>query len=162
MTPLIQQLEALVSEIAALKASGEIAAANTWIAQFVVTKPNGKRYVYYRLMQADTKRSPSGKIQGKFLCYLGKASSSKYTRCVEAIKRRNQLQRLEREQARLEAKLAQQRVVASPSVSSGQFQQPELTFNLQAIALQLSDLSQQFHNLLQILSQHGILVFAPS
>lgn len=87
----------IYAEISQIHESGEVAPSNTWISKFSVTKPNGKRYVYYRLMESD--RSRPGKA--KMLRYLGSKKSPNYKRFVAAIERRNRLQKLERELKRL-------------------------------------------------------------
>ena len=56
----------------------------------------GKRYEYYRLMKACSRKSKTGKIQGQIERYLGKLGSKLYKRFTAAISRRNQLQKLEK------------------------------------------------------------------
>ena len=56
----------------------------------------GKRYEYYRLMKACSRKSKTGKIQGQIERYLGKLGSKLYKRFTAAIERRNQLQKLEK------------------------------------------------------------------
>ena len=56
----------------------------------------GKRYEYYRLMKACSRKSKTGKIQGQIERYLGKLGSKLYKRFTAAIDRRNQLQKLEK------------------------------------------------------------------
>ncbi len=57
---------------------------------------NGKKYYYYRLIEACDRKSPSGAIQGKLKLYLGNKNSSKYHTYKAAIERRNELQVLEK------------------------------------------------------------------
>jgi len=101
-TNIESRLSALASEMALIQQAG-VAEPNTWIERFSVTKSNGKRYVYFRLMEGTTKRSRSGKIQGKFKRYLGSASSAKYKAAKVAIDRRNQLRYLQKQYQRLVA-----------------------------------------------------------
>lgn len=101
-TNIESRLSALASEMALIQQAG-VAEPNTWIERFSVTKSNGKRYVYFRLMEGTTKRSRSGKIQGKFKRYLGSASSAKYKAASSAIDRRNQLRYLQKQYQRLVA-----------------------------------------------------------
>ncbi len=86
-----------------IRSSGKIAAPRTWIQKYVVPKKNGKKYYYYRLMEATNKRSPSGAIQGKLKLYLGGASNRLYRIYKEAIARRNELQLLQRRYNKLMA-----------------------------------------------------------
>jgi hypothetical protein len=43
---------AIKARIIQLKAQGTVAPPNTWIGTTSITKKNGKRYTYYRLMKA--------------------------------------------------------------------------------------------------------------
>ncbi|MGF1486334.1 MAG: hypothetical protein ACFBSE_04395 [Prochloraceae cyanobacterium] len=86
-----------------LRSQGKVAPPRTWIQKFVVPKKNGKKYYYYRLMEATNKKSPSGAIQGKLKLYLGNKHSSKYLSYKAAIERRNELQTLERRYSQLMA-----------------------------------------------------------
>ncbi|WP_013335088.1 hypothetical protein [Gloeothece verrucosa] len=95
------------SQIASLEASGEIAEANTWISRFIVYKPSGKKYIYYRLMRAV--RDKEGKIKRKFVRYLGKKNSSEHKQMKKAIARRNRIQALQRQLKRLMAQGQPQR-----------------------------------------------------
>ncbi len=94
---------------------GRMAPPRTWIQKFVVPKKNGKKYYYYRLMEACDKKSPSGAIQGKLKLYLGNKHSSKYHTYKAAIERRNELQVLEKRYKQLMA-LYQKAVQSSVSV----------------------------------------------
>ncbi len=82
--------------MAEIRAEGKIAPSRTWIQKFVVPKKNGKRYYYYRLMEACDKKSKSGSIQGKLKLYLGNKHNPKYHTYKAAIRRRNELQELKR------------------------------------------------------------------
>ncbi len=79
-----------------IRAEGLVAPPRTWIQKFVVPKKNGKRYYYYRLMEADNRKSSSGSIQGKLKLYLGNKHNPKYHNYKAAIRRRNELQELQR------------------------------------------------------------------
>jgi hypothetical protein len=116
----------------------------TWIERFSVTKSNGKRYVYFRLMEGTTKRSRSGKIQGKFKRYLGNASSAKYKAASSAIDRRNQLRYLQKQYQRLavlKESVSQKRAGCQPksvSVGSGRSKEkskPSLTHGQNQLAV---------------------------
>ncbi len=89
--------------MAEIRAEGHIAPARTWIQKFVVPKKNGKRYYYYRLMEACDKKSKSGSIQGKLKLYLGNKHNPKYHTYKAAIRRRNELQELQRRYDKLMA-----------------------------------------------------------
>ncbi len=89
--------------MAEIRAEGHIAPSRTWIQRFVVPKKNGKRYYYYRLMEACDKKSKSGSIQGKLKLYLGNKDNSKYHTYKAAIRRRNELQELQRRYDKLMA-----------------------------------------------------------
>ncbi len=89
--------------MAEIRAEGHIAPSRTWIQKFVVPKKNGKRYYYYRLMEACDKKSKSGSIQGKLKLYLGNKDNPKYHTYKAAIRRRNQLQELQRRYDKLTA-----------------------------------------------------------
>ena len=99
-----------------IKESGEVAPAGTWIHKYVVPKKNGKKYYYYRLMEATNKKSKTGSIQGKVKLYLGNAKSSLYKRLREAINRRNQLKALQRRYDKL---MALYQAALEKSVSTG-------------------------------------------
>ncbi len=89
--------------MAEIRAEGKIAPSRTWIQKFVVPKKNGKRYYYYRLMEACDKKSKSGSIQGKLKLYLGNKHNPKYHDYKAAIRRRNELQELKRRYDKLTA-----------------------------------------------------------
>ncbi len=84
-----------------IRAEGLVAPPRTWIQKFVVPKKNGKKYYYYRLMEADARKSKSGSIQGKLKLYLGNKHNPKYHTYKGAIRRRNELQELQRRYDRL-------------------------------------------------------------
>ncbi|MGF1488092.1 MAG: hypothetical protein ACFBSE_13470, partial [Prochloraceae cyanobacterium] len=63
---------------------------------YYVKKSNGKKYWYYRLLEACERRSKTGSIQGKVKLYLGNKHSSKYKTYKQAIRRRNELKWLEK------------------------------------------------------------------
>ncbi len=86
-----------------IRSEGKIAPPKTWIQKYVVPKKNGKKYYYYRLMEATNKRSPSGAIQGKLKLYLGSLSNPKYHTYKQAIARRNELQLLQQRYKKLMA-----------------------------------------------------------
>jgi len=142
-TNIESRLCSLASEMALVQQAG-VAEPNTWIERFSVTKSNGKRYVYFRLMEGTTKRSRSGKIQGKFKRYLGSVSSAKYKAAKAAIDRRNQLRYLQKQYQRLVAiqeLLSQERTgCKSKSVSVGSVTskvkfQPSLTYGQNQLAV---------------------------
>ncbi len=83
-------------QIDRIHAEGIIAPARTWIQKYYVKKSNGKKYWYYRLLEACGRRSKTGSIQGKVKLYLGNKHSSKYKTYKEAIRRRNELKWLEK------------------------------------------------------------------
>ena len=82
-----KRLELITQEMAAIKASGEVAAPKTWIAKYAVPR-KGKKYYYYRLMEARERKSKSGKIQGQTKLYLGNSESELYLHHRAAIERR--------------------------------------------------------------------------
>ncbi len=88
------------ARIAQLRSQGKVAAPNTWIGTTSITKKNGKRYTYYRLMKAvyppatEDKLNPSRKT--KMVRYLGTKDSVAYKEMQAEINRRNEIQRLER------------------------------------------------------------------
>ena len=98
-----QQLECLERRIAFvrdrmenIRSQGKIAPPLTWIQKYYVQKANGKKYYYYRLLEATNRRSCTGSIQGKVKLYLGNKHSSKYHTYKAAIRRRNELKWLEK------------------------------------------------------------------
>ncbi len=99
-----------------IRSEGKIAAPKTWIQKYVVPKKNGKKYYYYRLMEACDKRSPSGAIQGKLKLYLGSKKNPKYHSYKVAIARRNELQLLQQRYNKL---MALYRKAISKAVSVG-------------------------------------------
>lgn len=111
--------------IKAIKTSGSIAKsggrcpiapAQTWIQKYYVKKSNGKKYYYYRLMEATNRRSRTGKIQGSVKLYLGNKNSSKYIEYKAAIRRRNELKFL---QSRYEELMAMYEKQISKLVGKG-------------------------------------------
>ncbi len=86
-----------------IRVSGKIAPPMTWIQKYVVSKPSGKKYYYYRVMEATNKRSCTGSIQGKIKLYLGNKWNPKYQSYRKALERRNQLQLLQRRYDKLMA-----------------------------------------------------------
>lgn len=117
------RIAALHQQIQKIESDGEVAAPKTWISSFVVPKPNGKRYTYYRLMSVSSKRRNKKKT-AVMKCYLGNAKSAEYKRALAAIERRNFLQLLLRQIKKLEA-LASKEVPAL--VSGGNTEIPQLT-----------------------------------
>ncbi|MDJ0717602.1 MAG: hypothetical protein QNJ54_25830 [Prochloraceae cyanobacterium] len=102
--------------ISNIRSSGKIAPPRTWIQKYVVPKKNGKKYYYYRLMEAGDKRSPSGAIQGQLKLYLGSKKNPKYHSYKQAIARRNELQLLQQRYKKL---MALYRKALSQAVSVG-------------------------------------------
>ncbi len=90
----------ILARIAQLRSQGKVAAPKTWIGTTSITKKNGKRYTYYRLMKAvypsATEDNPNPTRSTKMLRYLGTKESVAYKEMKEAIARRNEIQRLER------------------------------------------------------------------
>ncbi len=156
----IKDIENRISEI---EASGEVAPSSVWISKYVVPKNKGKKYYYYRLMEATNSRSRSGKTQGKFKKYLGKKNSGKYNRWVSAISRRNRIKSLIRQKQNLEIQL--KKLEALQKVSSGklaqantQNQYSELGIKdfshlqqiIDSIETQIKQLNHQFQSLLKL------------
>ena len=79
-----------------IRAQGSVAPPQTWIQKYYVSKANGKKYYYYRLLEATNRRSCTGSIQGKVKLYLGNKHSSKYHTYKAAIGRRNELKSLKK------------------------------------------------------------------
>ena len=91
---------AIKARIAQIKASGKVAEPHTWISATSVTK-NGKKYTYYRLLKGfriksdkDIGKSQKKKLKTKMVQYLGTADSTAYKGMLQAIARRNEIQRL--------------------------------------------------------------------
>ena len=99
-----------------IRSSGKVAPANTWIQKYYVKKPSGKKYYYYRLLEATNRKSSTGKIQGKVRLYLGNRHSSKYHTYKAAIRRRNELKFL---QSRYEQLMAIYEKLVSNLVGKG-------------------------------------------
>ena len=99
-----------------LRAGGLVAPPQTWIQKYYVKKSNGKKYYYYRLMEATSLRSRTGKIQGKVRLYLGNRHSSKYKTYKGAITRRNELKYL---QSRCDRLMAMYQKAVSELVGKG-------------------------------------------
>ncbi len=114
----ISEINKRIKEI---EASGEVAPPGVWVSEFFVPKNKGKKYVYYRLMEATNSRSCTGKTQGNFKLYLGKKNSGKYNRWVSAISRRNRIKSLIRQKQNLEIQL--KKLEALNKVSSGKLTQ---------------------------------------
>ncbi|WP_013334450.1 hypothetical protein [Gloeothece verrucosa] len=135
----------LIAKIAEIKASGEVAPPNTWLSASVIIK-NGKRYTYYRLMEASHKRSKTGKVQGKMLQYLGSKTNRKYQEMRKAIARRNQIQALERQLKRLETlefpkKAPKRKIPKKPTLTNVDF------LPVEQLQLQIAQLMQWFEKL---------------
>ncbi|EAZ89504.1 transposase [Crocosphaera chwakensis] len=98
------------ARIVQLRSQGKVAPPNTWIGTTSITKKNGKRYTYYRLMKAyyppATKDNPNPSRKTKMVQYLGTKDSEAYKEMVEAIKRRNEIQRLEKKLYNLEKEVS--------------------------------------------------------
>ena len=118
MSNIEQRLNFIDQRMQQIRSSGEIAAPNTWIQKFYVPK-NGKRYEYYRLMKACSRKSKTGKVQGQIERYLGKLGSKLYKRFTAAIERRNQLQKLEKIYQKLLALLQSELVSGGLITQSG-------------------------------------------
>ena len=128
-----------------IRESGKIAPPLTWIQKYVVSKPSGKKYYYYRVMESTNKRSCTGSIQGKIKLYLGNKWNPKYQSYRKALERRNQLQLLQRRYDKLMAiyKAALAKVVGlgdfeATSKAAGQEEsvcQPILTTNTEGLAM---------------------------
>lgn len=130
---------AIKARIAQLKAQGTVAPPNTWIGTTSITKKNGKRYTYYRLMKAyyppATEDNPNPTRRTKMVQYLGTKDSTAYLEMKEAIKRRNEIQRLEKKLYSLE----QQVSVASSQRKQGD-KQSALTILVGELAAQVQGL----------------------
>ena len=91
---------AIQARIAQLRSQGKVAAPNTWIGTTSITKKNGKRYTYYRLMKGvytpATEENPTPSRKTKMVQYLGTKDSTAYKEMQAEIARRNEIQRLER------------------------------------------------------------------
>ena len=151
------------NKISEIEASGEVASSGVWVSEYVVPKNKGKKYVYYRLMEATNSRSSTGKSQGKFKLYLGKKNSSKYNQWMSAISRRNQIKSLIRQKHTLEIQL--KKLEASEKVSSGKLTQANsqnqysvlgirdfshLQQIIDSIQTQINQLNHQFQSLLKL------------
>ena len=79
-----------------IRSQGKVAPPRTWIQKYYVQKANGKKYYYYRLLEATNRRSCTGSVQGKVKLYLGNLHSSKYHTYKAAIRRRNELKWLQK------------------------------------------------------------------
>ncbi len=101
---------AIQTRIAQLRSQGKVARSNTWIGTTSITKKNGKRYTYYRLMKAvytpATEDNPNPSRKTKMVQYLGTKDSAAYKEMKEAIARRNEIQRLERKLQSLDQELS--------------------------------------------------------
>ncbi|EAZ89373.1 hypothetical protein [Crocosphaera chwakensis] len=101
---------AIKARINQLRSQGKVAPPNTWIGTSSITKKNGKRYTYYRLMKAyyppATKDNPNPQRKTKMVQYLGTVESIAYREMVKAIARRNEIQRLERKLYKLEQQVS--------------------------------------------------------
>ena len=81
--------------MAKIRSEGLVAPPRTWIQKYYVQKKCGKRYYYYRLLEATDRKSSTGSIQGKVKIYLGSKKSSEYHKYKAAIRRRNELKFLQ-------------------------------------------------------------------
>ncbi len=86
------------ARIAQIRAEGKVAPPNTWIGTTSVTKKNGKRYTYYRLMKAvrssATEGNPNPSPKTKMVSYLGSADSKAYQEMKKAIPKGSRFQRV--------------------------------------------------------------------
>ncbi|MGF1486952.1 MAG: hypothetical protein ACFBSE_07550 [Prochloraceae cyanobacterium] len=111
-------------QIDRIHAEGIVAPARTWIQKYYVKKSNGKKYWYYRLLEACRRRSKTGSIQGKVKLYLGNKHSSKYKTYKQAIRRRNELKWFEKRYKELLALLEK---AVSQLVGKGIYSSSEVT-----------------------------------
>ncbi len=140
---------AIQARIHQLRSLGKVAAPNTWIGTTSITKKNGKRYTYYRLMKAvytkATEDNPNPSRKTKMVQYLGTKDSEAYKQMQQAIARRNEIQRLERKLQRLDQEV---------SVAQTKKQQPrqaalttlvrELVAQVQGLVEEVAWLKRQF------------------
>lgn len=132
---------AIKTRIAQIKASGKVASPNTWIGTTSITKKNGKRYTYYRLMKtvpiSSTKDNPNPSSKTKMVQYLGSADSEAYQEMKEAIARRNEIKRLLR-----------QLKSSKQLVSADKFnKQPTLTTLVMELMVQVQNLSHEINTI---------------
>ncbi len=132
---------AIQVRIAQIKSQGQVAAPNTWIGTTSITKKNGKRYTYYRLMKAvyppATEDNPNPSRKTKMVEYLGTKDSLAYKEIIEAITRRNEIQRLQRKLQSLDQEV---------SVESTQKRQPK---GLAALTTLVTELVAQVQGLVE-------------
>ena len=152
MSNIEQRLNFIDQRMQQIRNSGEIAAPNTWIQKFYVPK-NGKRYEYYRLMKACSRKSKTGKIQGQIERYLGKLGSTLYKRFTAAIDRRNQLQKLEKISQKLLA-LLESEVVSGGIVSESGNEREKL--EIPKLTTSKSDNLEKTHRIADLARAHRI------
>ncbi|MGK7955769.1 MAG: transposase [Crocosphaera sp.] len=132
---------AIQARIHQLRSMGKVAAPNTWIGTTSITKKNGKRYTYYRLMKAvyapATKDKPNPSRKTKMVKYLGTKDSTAYKEMQQAIARRNEIQRLERKLQSLDQEVS----VAQPK--NRQRKQAALTTLVRELSLQVQTLVEE-------------------
>ncbi|EAZ88141.1 hypothetical protein [Crocosphaera chwakensis] len=133
---------AIKARIAQLRSQGKVAPPNTWIGTSSITKKNGKRYTYYRLMKAyyppATKNNPNPTRKTKMVQYLGTKESVAYQEMKEAIARRNEIRRLQRKLYKLEKAVS----VASTQKEQ-QDKQPALTTLVGELVAQVQGLVEE-------------------
>ena len=132
---------ALQARIAQLRSQGKVADPNTWIGTTSITKKNGKRYTYYRLMKAvyppATEDNPNPTRKTKMVQYFGTADSEAYKEMQDAIARRNEIQRLERKLQNLDKEVS----IAQPKKRQGK--QAALTTLVRELVTQVQGLVEE-------------------
>ncbi len=129
------------ARIAQLRSQRKVAPRNTWIGTTSITKKNGKRYTYYRLMKAvyppATEDNPNPPRRTKMVRYLGTKDSTAYKEMQQAIARRNEIQRLERKLQSLDQEVS---VVQSKKRQS---KQATLTTLVSELVAQVQELASE-------------------
>lgn len=130
------------AQIAQIRDGGDVAPPQTWISNSSI-KRKGKKYTYYRLMEADPNhRTKSGKPKGKMVQYLGSAENEKYLKMKAAVARRHQIEKLLKQLENLEqgTNIATQSKKRKP-------RQPTLTILLVELIAQVQTLQTEIQEL---------------
>ncbi|HAC65107.1 MAG TPA: transposase [Cyanothece sp. UBA12306] len=136
---------ALKARIAQIRSQGIVAPPNTWIGTTSITKKNGKRYTYYRLMKAvpstPTEDNPKPSPKTKMVKYLGSKDSRAYQEMKKAIVRRNEIARL------LKKLQALDKQVSVDQSQKRKSKQPALTTLVMELVTQVQQLQTEMESL---------------
>lgn len=91
----------LLTEVQAIKDTGKVAPAECWIDSYLAKNQRGQAYEYYKLVAKEPIFTGAKGGRTKTV-HLGKTGSDRYNAAVLSIRRRNAIEKLESQVARLD------------------------------------------------------------